>query len=393
VQVVIDALHLTIFGSVGGHPFTRNPTYCVSATSSLTADSYGSSSQISKTSSFTPTGCSSLPYSPTLAGYVAADSGDDGIGLQATVTQSYDQADNHSIQLNFPSSASPRPAAFASACTNADIATCPPVGSATVTSPLLTNSLNANVVLVAHANALPTIAILVPQPFGVELDATPILTGPSPEALVSNVPNIPISSLVLNLPGGPNSLFRAGTHLCTDPQSWSGRFSAWSGASASPSAPAAVYGCPGTPANPPPTPTGSLGSGPIIATQGSGPTIASGGSTQSVGGTTHTTGGMAIVTRSNDRLTLVLGGGRRFGKLHSVRFRLPTGARILKVRLDGRHVGFIKRYAHGRLTILFDSSGRIALVALEVPHGFRAGKLVATITDSAGRRKTLRLSL
>ncbi len=244
IPVKIDGLHLTIFGQVDGAPFTRDPTSCSSATSTLTVDSYGGSSGLVKQSSFTPTGCSGLPYAPTIAGTASKDSTDDGMGLTTTITQQYGEADNQSVNLTLPFSASPRLSALAQACTNSDLSTCPGVGSATVATPLLSQTLNAKVVLVGHQSSIPTLAILLPQPFGIELDATPILTGNAVQALVSNIPDLPISSLTLTLPGGPNSLFRAGVHLCSAPQKFSGAFTAWSGATANPSAPATVTGCP-----------------------------------------------------------------------------------------------------------------------------------------------------
>lgn len=373
--VIINGLHLTIFGSVGGQPFTRNPTSCSAAMSTLTTDSYGSSTELTKTSSFTPTGCDTLPYTPTIAGSVAKDSVDDGIALQATVTQQYDEADHQSIELTFPFSASPRLSAFANACTNADISTCPSVGTATVTTPLLSSPLNANVVLVAHSGALPTVAILVPQPFGIELDATPILTGSSVQALVANIPDIPISSLVLNLPGGPDSLFRAGVHLCTDPQSWGGQFTAWSGATATPSAPATVTGCPGSSASPP-TPTS--------APQRAAPVIASGSPSESTGST-----GLARIVHGH--LTVVVSGGRRLGRLRSVTLKVASGARVLNVKLDGHRVSYLASYANGRLTLSFDQPGRVAIITLSVRRAGDARSVTVHIHGASGKNASLLL--
>jgi hypothetical protein len=247
VHITIDALHLTIFGAANGAPFTRNPTSCAPATSTLTADSYGDpSTNTSEQSSFTPSGCGSLPYAPTIAGTVAKDQSDNGIALSATITQNYDESDSRSIDLTLPASASPRLSALSQACSNAAPETCPAIGTATVRTPLLTAPLTASIVLVAHPGALPTLAILIPQPIGLELDATPILTGSAVRALVMNIPDVPLSSLTINLPGGSGSLFRAGVHLCSAQQSFAGGFTGWSGATANASAPATVTGCPET---------------------------------------------------------------------------------------------------------------------------------------------------
>jgi hypothetical protein len=372
-RAIINGLHLTIFGSVGGHAFTRNPTSCAQATSSLTVDSYGSSSQLTSSSSFTPTGCGSLPYAPTIAGSVTKDASDDGIGLTTTVTQQYGEADNQSIQLTFPFSASPRLSAFANGCTNADISTCPSVGSATVTTPLLSSPLQAKVVLVAHPGALPTAAILVPAPFGIELDSNPILTGTSVQVLVFNIPDIPITSLTLDLPGGPTSLFRGGTHLCTDPQTWSGQFTAWSGATASPSAAATVYGCPGGPSAPGTT-SQSPGHEPVIA-----------------GGGAAATTGTGVVSYVHHHLTVVVGAGKRLHKLRAVTLRLPSGVHVLKVRLDGKRARFVASYAHGRLTITFDRPGRVAMITLTNVQVHERRLRFAVLHGTSGKEATLRL--
>jgi hypothetical protein len=378
VRVIIDGLHLTIFGSVGGQSFTRNPTSCGLATSTLTVDSYGSSAQLTSGSPFTPTGCASLPYAPTIAGSVSKDAGDDGIRLDTTVTQQYGEADNRSIQLAFPFSASPRLSAFAAACTNADVTTCPSVGSATVTTPLLSAPLQARIVLVAHPGALPTAAILVPPPFGIEIDSDPILTGSSVQVVAFNIPDVPITSLVLDLPGGPNSLFRAGTQLCSSPQTWSGQFTAWSGATASPSAPATVTGCPGSPPSGP-TPTGS---NPTPPPPGQGPVI--------VGSGAPTATGTGLASYSHRHLTVAVGAGKRLHKLRSVTLRLPRGVRVLAASLDGRRARFVVKYAHGRLTITFDRSGRVAIIVLSSSRSQHRPRF-ATIRGTSGKEATVRL--
>jgi hypothetical protein len=113
-------------------------------------------------------------------------------------------------------------------------------------TPLLAQALTAPIVLVAHPGEIPTLAILIPQPIGLELDATPVLTGDAVRAIVMNIPDVPIESLALTLPGGQSSLFRAGVHLCTAAQSFSAALTGWSGATANPVAAASVTGCPAT---------------------------------------------------------------------------------------------------------------------------------------------------
>jgi len=344
IPVAIDGLHLTIFGEVDGAPFTRNPTSCSPASSTLTVDSYGGSTSLVKQSSFTPTGCSGLPYSPTIAGTASKDSSDDGMGLSTTITQQYGEADNQSIDLTLPFSASPRLGALANACTDSTPSTCPAVGSATVQTPLLSQALDAKVVLVAHQGSIPTLAILLPQPFGIELDATPILTGNAVQALVSNIPDLPISSLTLKLPGGPSSLFRAGVHLCSSPQTFSGAFTAWSGATSNPTSPATVTGCPGQTSMRKTADT-QVAQMPRLKSRRARPT-----DSQS-----------RIVVRTRGLQTIVI----RLPEVLRVSLRqLPRG---IKVILDGRRVAARFAYDRGELRIRLPRSGRIAVVSITPP--------------------------
>jgi hypothetical protein len=366
VPVIIDGLHLTIFGSVDGAPFTRNPTLCSPASTRLTVDSYGDSTQRASQSSFTPTGCAGLPYAPTIAGTVTKDQGDDGIAISATVTQQYGEADNRSVNIVLPFSASPRLSALSSACTNADITTCPPIGTATVTTPLLAQQLSATVVLVSHQGAVPTLAILTPQPFGIRLDAAPILSGSSVQALISNVPDIPIWSLTLNLPGGPNSLFRAGTHLCSAPQMFSAAFTAWSGASANPSSPATIAGCSSTTAAP--AKQADTNHLRLALAPRSSPKRSAGQLSYSI--VAHT-------------LTVAFGTGR---KLSSVAIRLPAGLRLdrhtVRVELDGHHRNAVATLTGRLLRIKFSRPGRVAIITFRVLRAPR-GKLKLRIWPAA----------
>jgi hypothetical protein len=336
---------------------------------------------------------------------VAKDSTDDGIAISATITQQYAEADNQSINLSLPFSASPRLSALASACTSADLTTCPPVGTATVVTPLLSQALTATIVLVGHTGALPTLAILIPPPFGIELDATPILAGTSVQALVANIPDIPISSLTLNLPGGANSLFRAGIHLCSAPQAFGGTFTAWSGATASPSAAATVSGCSSTPA-PAVTPAAPAAS-PAPSVSAIAP---SSGGLRPAAARASGQVAFAGLTGRTPRVTVALGGGSRFGTIRSVALRLPARlgvdktslARGIRVKLDGRTVATSATYANGVVKVVFARAGRVAIITLSAPavrvsrsvqnrHGRRL-VLVATVRGATGRAATLRLT-
>jgi hypothetical protein len=423
VSVLINGLNLTINGAVGGKTFTRNPTSCSAATSTLTSQSYAApTTNVTATSNFTPTGCSSLPYTPTVGGTVTEDSnGDGGIAIAANIGSAYNQADSQSIQLTFPFSASPRLGTFlADQCTPATTgnpwAACTSVGTATITTPLLTSPLTANVYLQQHTNALPTLQIVIPPPFNITLTGTPILTGTAVQALVANVPDIPITSLALNLPGGANSLFLAGVHMCTSPQSFGGTFTSWSGVTATPSSAATVNGCPTTPpAAAPLTAAGSTTTGDTT-TSSTGSTalvkkhrIATGSGSAQLAGESTALVNYTGLHGSSPRVVLAVGGGRKTAAIRSVTLRLPTGFGIassrptagLRVSVNGRFVRYTARYNRGLLTISFARTGRVAFIsiaapALAVSRSIRAqhrGRLtlIATLNRITGKPTTLHL--
>jgi hypothetical protein len=370
IPVVINGMHLTIAGAVNGKTFTRNPTSCSTATTTATVDSYAApTTALTKQSSFTPTGCGTLPYSPKLSGTASQDTGDDGAAFAATITQSYSEADNTKALLTLPASLSPRLSLLLSACTNVNVSQCPTIGTATVATPLLAAALTAKIVLVAHAGSVPTLAILVPAPLNLQLNATPIITGPAVQTLVIGIPDIPLSSLKLSLPGGPNSLFRAGVNLCSSPQTVSGSFTSWSGASANPAAAVPVSGCAGG------TPTTGASRTPVGAVAPTAPLrsrvrVARGRTGVAAAGPRTIT----VVRRAGaaTRLTAIRSSGGRGRSVSAVSIRLPAGfspasgklVRTIKAVVDGAVVSATPSIHNGVLTVLLGHSGRVAIVTV-----------------------------
>jgi hypothetical protein len=249
INVVLNSLHLEIFGSVDGKPFTRNPTSCQQAVSTLSAVSYGSPGQTASASStFTPTGCGAVAYSPKLYATATLDPSDSGVAYSTTITQSPYEAGTQSLSITTPQSLSPSLKEAAAACTLSVLAQCPAIGTATATTPLLPQPLSGNVVLVSHPGGLPTLAILFSSPISLTLTGTETLGG-SPLALTttfSAIPDIPLTNLSVTFDGGPDSLFLAQAQsLCTPPQTTVGVFDGANGATVTDSVATTVDGCPG----------------------------------------------------------------------------------------------------------------------------------------------------
>jgi hypothetical protein len=418
VPVQLNGLNLTLAGSANGQPFTRNPTSCTSATSNVTVTSYlATTTDETASSSFTPTGCSSLPYAPTITGTISKDSSDPGIAMTASIGSSYNQADSQAITIDFPYSASPNIGALlADECTPATSgnpwAACTSVGTASITTPLLSKPLSANIYLEEHTGALPSLEIVIPAPFNITLVGTPVLTGSTFEATVNNIPDIPITTLALNIPGGANSLFLAGVHLCTQAQSFAGAFSSWSGASASPSSSVTVSGCPSS------STAVKSAANPLVTAAASTPATRWVSNSEKANAAasaklaTSTTGQIAATGLSTGKAKLVvaIGGGKRTSGIRSVSFRLPAGfsldsnelSRGVAVAVDGKSVASTSSLRHGLLTVTFAKPGKVAFItigapALKVSKALRSGhsrtlSLTATLTRTSGSSATLHLS-
>jgi hypothetical protein len=97
----------------------------------------------------------------------------------------------------------------------------------------------------------------LPPPFGLTLQGTPTITSGGVETSFSNIPDIPITRLEVDLGGGSSSLLTAGQRLCAQSQTTTGQFGAHSGASAHVSASVTVQGCSG--------PAGGAGGKPTLS--------------------------------------------------------------------------------------------------------------------------------
>lgn len=245
----ILGLNLTIFGTVDGQSFTRNPTACVTTLSRITANSYGAQNQSSTgTSSFTPTGCASLPFHPGATASATLDATDAGVGYSTTFTQTPAEAAIKTISVTTPPSLSPNLAVIANACTASDLTTCPSVGSATETTPFLSTPLTGKIVLQGHSGALPTPAIVFTAPIALVQPGTVKLSSGPPLTLTTtfdNLPDLPMSKLTVTFNGGLTGLFLANKlAICTSPQNSSGTLTGQNGATETGAVPTAISGCP-----------------------------------------------------------------------------------------------------------------------------------------------------
>jgi hypothetical protein len=236
----IDTLSLRLFGTVNGNAFTRLPTSCGPAQTFFAIDSY----QVAPTAataaqSFAPVGCSSLSYQPQLTLGASIDPSDNGVGLRAALTQAPNEAASSSIALLLPSGIAPNGSALSSGCAASDVSTCPAIGTATASTPLLPSPVVGKLVLASGS----TLYAVFPPPLGLTLPGTASISGNALQLTFSGMPDVPFTSLEFDVNGGPGSILTVGSGLCSGPQTVGGQMVGQSGATIPVNAGLGVGGC------------------------------------------------------------------------------------------------------------------------------------------------------
>jgi hypothetical protein len=236
----VDALSLRLFGTVNGKAFTRLPTSCGPAQTLLAIDSY----QVAPTaataaSSFTPVGCGSLPYQPQLTLAASIDPSDNGVGFRASLTQAASEAATSSIALFLPSGLAPSLPALSSSCAASDVSTCPAVGTASASTPLLPSPVTGRIVVAAGSS----LYAVFPPPLGLTFRGTASVSGNQLQLAFSGLPDVPLTGLEFDLNGGPGSILTVGSGLCSGPQTVGGQLASQSGATIPVNAGLSPSGC------------------------------------------------------------------------------------------------------------------------------------------------------
>jgi hypothetical protein len=246
-EMQVTRLQLTVKGTVNGKPFTRNPTSCAPATTKLRVVSYeATESPVTAESTFTPTGCATLPFAPKLTASATVSGWDGATELTTTISQAGGEAAAKRARLTLPSGLTPRSATMQRACASSDPAACPAsanVGTANAKSPLLAQPLAGRVVLLSSPNGQPRTAVVFPAPFPIILIGTSTTSGNRLVTTYDNQPDVPLSDVTVKLDGGPSSLLVNGWSMCFGAPAVQGDFLAHSARTAPAPAPVAVTGC------------------------------------------------------------------------------------------------------------------------------------------------------
>ena len=222
------------FTTLNGQPFTRLPSACSAATSSFSVTYYGGGSG-QASNSFTPTGCSGLPYAPKLSATITKDAKDSGATVGFGVTQVAGESASRSITLKLPSGLGVNALAVAGCLTGSGCT----VGSASATSPLLPSAaLARGTVTLGGSLQAPTLSIAFPAPFAITLTGSVNLSSKS--VTFGSIPDVPLTNLALTVTGPGAS--KAFTTNCA-PANVTGTFNAQSGVSRTDTVPVTYTGC------------------------------------------------------------------------------------------------------------------------------------------------------
>jgi hypothetical protein len=214
--------------SINRQGFLYNPTSCsaLATDSTLTGFTPGSSSTVTQniSSPFQVGNCSALKFKPTFKAKTSAlTSKSKGASLETTINQVAGQANIKSVKVQLPLQLPSRLTTLQKACSEAQFAAdpfhCPGgsfVGGARANSPTLPNKLIGPAILVSHGGAAFPDLDLVLEANGVRtilVGNTDIKKGITTTTFAST-PDVPVSSITVNLPLGSHSALAANGNLC-----------------------------------------------------------------------------------------------------------------------------------------------------------------------------------
>jgi hypothetical protein len=239
--------------------FLFNPTNCGPlGTDTALSSTLGATQSLS--SPFAVGNCSALPFKPNFSAATGASTNPtqlkaNGASLRVNLLQGAHEANIKSVVAELPKSLPSRLTTLQKACVAATYEAnpygCPAaskVGSATVTTPVLPQPLKGPAYLVSHGGeAFPDLDLLLEGDGGVRviLESKTDIKGGITKSTFGSIPDVPVSSFVLDLPEGANSALTAVGALCTQTLAMPTTITAQSGAVIKQNTPIAVGGCTG----------------------------------------------------------------------------------------------------------------------------------------------------
>jgi hypothetical protein len=204
--------------------YILNPTNCgVFQTESLLTSTLNATQNVS--TPFQATGCSGLAFKPSFkATTTALTSKNNGASLETTLNQPGKEANIKSAVVTLPKAMPSRLTTLQKACPaatfNANPFGCPAgsyVGGARANTPVLPSKMTGPAVLVSHGGAAFPDLDLVLEANGVRVIVvgnTNIAKGITTTSFLTT-PDVPVTSITVNLPTGPHSALGAVANFCT----------------------------------------------------------------------------------------------------------------------------------------------------------------------------------
>jgi hypothetical protein len=238
--------------------FLFNPTNCGAlATDSTLTSTFNATQRVS--SPFAVVNCSALPFKPSFSAATSASTNPttlkaNGAALRVNLLQGAHEANIHSVVAELPKALPSRLTTLQKACPEATYTanpfSCPAgskVGTATATTPVLPDKLTGPAYLVSHGGAaFPDLDLLL-EGDGVRviLEGNTNIKNGITKSTFASIPDVPVSSFVLDLPSGANSALTAIGGLCTQTLTMPTTITAQSGAVIKQNTNIAVSGCTG----------------------------------------------------------------------------------------------------------------------------------------------------
>ena len=199
---------------------------------------------------YNATECENLSFTPKVAATVGAENDPASVGSHPPFSTVVTQPDNQAVikdsKVSLPLGLNPNPAALSGICSPEEAAGrhCPEssnVGTASATSPLISEPLAGPMYLVENPGGLPKLVMfldgLIPQ----RLEATNTLEGGRLVTTLGGLPATPVTRFALNINGGARGLFTVANQLCGG-QNIDAAFGSHTGQAATDSAPVNVVG-------------------------------------------------------------------------------------------------------------------------------------------------------
>jgi hypothetical protein len=211
--------------------FLFNPTSCGPLRAETLVQSTLGAMQ-SLASGFQVGGCSKLAFKPSLTASTSAKDAEKGSGasIAVKISQPAHEANIHTVLLELPKILPSRNSTLQKACLAASFEAGEPpgkctsssrVGSATVSTPVLPGTLSGPAYLVSHGGEeFPTLDLVL-RGDGVEVvivGHTFISRAGITSSKFESIPDVPISSVAVDLPVGPGSLLAANAPPCAATQ-------------------------------------------------------------------------------------------------------------------------------------------------------------------------------